>query len=127
MHTDLIPYLALVAFVAGLARAPAPVSGFWVCRPVPPGLGRRVRAKAGGVAGTGGGFRRGALRGCGVPRHTFVATATAVGLVVDGARLPVYLATQGEEIAGQWPFLVTATASAILGTLVGARILSRLP
>jgi uncharacterized membrane protein YfcA len=41
--------------------------------------------------------------------------------------VPVYLATQGQEMAGLWPFLLTATAGAVVGTLVGERILRRLP
>ena len=36
------------------------------------------------------------MLGFDVPRHAFVATATAVGLIVDGARMPVYLVTEGE-------------------------------
>ena len=62
-----------------------------------------------------------------MPRRAFVATATAVGLIVDGARMPVYLATQGDEIAGLWPVLVTATLGALAGTVLGERILRRVP
>jgi len=67
------------------------------------------------------------MLGFDVPRHAFVATATAVGLIVDGARLPVYLVTQGREIADLWPFLLAATAGAIVGTLAGERLLRRIP
>lgn len=81
----------------------------------------------GGLVGNQGGIRSAAMLGFDVPRHAFVATATAVGLIVDGARLPVYLATQGQEIAAQWPFLLTATAGTIIGTVVGERLLRRLP
>lgn len=49
------------------------------------------------------------------------------GLIVDGARLPVYLASQGGEIAELWPVLVTATIGAIVGTVVGGRLLRRIP
>ncbi|HKB37773.1 MAG TPA: sulfite exporter TauE/SafE family protein [Gemmataceae bacterium] len=86
-----------------------------------------VSGALGGLVGNQGGIRSAAMLGFDVPRHAFVATAAAVGLIVDGARLPVYLATQGEEMASLWPFLVTATAGAILGTLVGERILRRVP
>ena len=41
--------------------------------------------------------------------------------------LPVYLASQGEEIAGLWPFLLAATAGAVAGTLAGERLLRRIP
>jgi uncharacterized membrane protein YfcA len=48
-------------------------------------------------------------------------------MIVDGARLPVYLATQGTEIASLWPYLAAATLGAIAGTLVGERLLRRIP
>lgn len=81
----------------------------------------------GGLVGNQGGIRSAAMLGFDVPRHAFVATATAVGLIVDGARLPVYLATQGRAIADLWPFLVAATAGAVVGTLAGERVLRRIP
>jgi uncharacterized membrane protein YfcA len=46
---------------------------------------------------------------------------------VDGARLPVYLWTQGRDIASAWPYLATATAGVVLGTLIGNRILRWIP
>jgi uncharacterized protein len=79
------------------------------------------------LVGNQGGIRSAAMLGFDVPKHAFVATATAVGLIVDGARLTVYLITQGEEIAGLWPFLLAATAGAIVGTVLGQRLLKRIP
>jgi uncharacterized membrane protein YfcA len=81
----------------------------------------------GGLVGNQGGIRSAAMLGFDVPRHAFVATATAVGVIVDAARVPVYLATQGQEIAGLWPFLLAATAGAVVGTLAGERLLRRIP
>jgi uncharacterized protein len=86
-----------------------------------------VSGLLGGLVGNQGGIRSAAMLGFDVPRHAFVATATAVGVIVDGARMPVYLATQGREIAELWPFLVAATAGAIAGTLIGQRLLRRIP
>ena len=73
------------------------------------GLARRMRFRGwvawgagagsgflGGLVGNQGGLRSAALLGFDLSRHSFVATATAVGLVVDGARLPFYLATQDQ-------------------------------
>lgn len=81
----------------------------------------------GGLVGNQGGIRTAAMLGFDVPKESFVATATAIGLFVDAARLPVYLATQWREIAELWPLLVTATAGVVLGTAVGTRVLGRLP
>ena len=61
----------------------------------------------GGLVGNQGGIRSAAMLGVDVPRQAFVGTATAVALIVDGARLPVYLATTGQEICSRcgrrWP------------------------
>jgi uncharacterized membrane protein YfcA len=86
-----------------------------------------VSGALGGLVGNQGGIRSAAMLGFDIPRHAFVATATAVGLIVDGARMPVYLATQGEEIVRLWPLLVSATAGAVVGTVAGARLLRRIP
>lgn len=81
----------------------------------------------GGLVGNQGSIRSAALLGFDVPKESFVATATAIGLFVDGARLPVYLATQGREILAIWPLVVAATAGAVVGTAAGARALRRIP
>jgi uncharacterized membrane protein YfcA len=86
-----------------------------------------ISGMLGGLVGNQGGIRSAAMLGFDVPRQAFVATATAVGVIVDGARMPVYLATQGQEIADLWPSLLAATVSAIFGTIVGERILRRIP
>jgi uncharacterized protein len=81
----------------------------------------------GGLVGNQGGIRSAAMLGLDVPRDAFVATATAVALLVDAARMPVYLATQGAEIGALWPVLLAATAGVIVGTVVGERLLRRIP
>jgi uncharacterized membrane protein YfcA len=86
-----------------------------------------VSGALGGLVGKQGGIRSAAMLGFDVPRHAFVATATAVGLIVDGARMPVYVITQGEEVAKLWPSLLAATVGAIIGTVLGERLLRRIP
>ena len=81
----------------------------------------------GGMVGNQGGIRSASMLGFQVPKESFVATATAIGLFVDVARLPVYLATQGREIAALWQPLLVATVAVIVGTAVGTRVLRRLP
>jgi uncharacterized membrane protein YfcA len=80
----------------------------------------------GGLVGNQGGIRSAAMLGVDVPRQAFVGTATAVALIVDGARLPVYLATAGEELLALWPTIALATAAVVCGTLVGHRLLIRI-
>lgn len=86
-----------------------------------------VSGMLGGLVGNQGGIRSAAMLGFDVPRHAFVATATAVGLIVDGARMPVYLVTQGSEMGKLWPVLLAGTAGAVVGTVVGERLLRRMP
>jgi uncharacterized membrane protein YfcA len=77
--------------------------------------------------GNQGSIRTAGLLAYEVSPKAFVATATTVALIVDGARMPVYLATQGAEIAVLWPLLAVATGGVIVGTVVGIRLLPRLP
>ena len=81
----------------------------------------------GGLVGNQGGIRSAAMLGVDVPRQAFVGTATAVALIVDGARVPVYLATTGRELLEMWPTIAAATVGVVCGTLFGHRILIRIP
>lgn len=81
----------------------------------------------GGMVGNQGGIRSAAMLGFDVPRHAFVATATAVGLIVDAARMPVYLISEASELARTWPLMLSASIGALVGTLLGERVLRRVP
>jgi uncharacterized protein len=86
-----------------------------------------VSGLLGGLVGNQGGIRSAALLGFDIPKQAFVATATAVGVIVDVARVPVYLATGGAEMASHWPAILAATVGVVVGTLAGERVLRRLP
>lgn len=81
----------------------------------------------GGLVGNQGGIRSAALMGFDVPKEAFIATATAIGLIVDAARIPVYFATELRPGQPGWLLAAFATAGVILGTLAGARGLRRMP
>jgi uncharacterized membrane protein YfcA len=81
----------------------------------------------GGLVGNQGGIRSAALLGFDLPKRSFVATATAIGLFVDGARMPVYLALQHDEIGAIWQWVALATMGVMAGTVIGGRVLSRIP
>jgi len=85
-----------------------------------------VSGALGGMVGNQGGIRTAALLGFDVPKESFVATATAIGLFVDAARMPVYLATEWRDILGVWPLVVAASAAVVVGTAFGTRVLGRL-
>jgi uncharacterized membrane protein YfcA len=86
-----------------------------------------VSGLLGGLVGNQGGLRSAALLGFGLSKHTFVATATAIGLVVDGARMPVYLMTQARALAGMVTWIALATVGVVVGTVLGSRVLDRIP
>jgi hypothetical protein len=81
----------------------------------------------GGLVGNQGGIRTGAMLGFDVSKEAFVATSTAVGLVVDGVRTPVYVWTEGTALLGIVPVIATMTGGVIAGTLLGRPILGRIP
>lgn len=90
-------------------------------------LAGAVSGFLGGLVGNQGGIRSAALLGFDLQKGTFVGTATAIGLIVDAARMPVYLIDQHEEMAAIWPAIVLAAAGVTAGTVLGSRILTRIP
>ncbi len=86
-----------------------------------------VSGLLGGLVGNQGGIRSAALLGFGLERNAFVATATATGLIVDAARMPVYFATAGAELRPLAGWIAAASAGVLAGTLSGARLLRRIP
>jgi uncharacterized protein len=81
----------------------------------------------GGLVGNQGGIRSAAMLGVDVPKEAFVATATAIALIVDVARVPAYLMTQGQDFVNLWFLITASTAGVVIGTLIGAPVLKRVP
>jgi hypothetical protein len=77
----------------------------------------------GGIAGNQGGLRSAALLTFGLSPLAFVASATATGLLVDAARLPVYLWRAGDNVAALAIPITVASAGVLVGTFLGERIL----
>jgi uncharacterized protein len=81
----------------------------------------------GGLVGNQGGIRSAALLAFDLDGEAFVATATATGLIVDAARMPVYLVVEHSGLrAIAVPILLT-TAGVVAGTLAGRRLLAGVP
>ncbi|MGE3975498.1 MAG: sulfite exporter TauE/SafE family protein [Bdellovibrionales bacterium] len=81
----------------------------------------------GGLVGNQGGIRSAALLGFKIDRNTFVGTATAIGVLVDLARMPIYFMNQGPALLAQTNFLIVATLGALIGTFFGIIVLKKLP
>jgi len=90
-------------------------------------LGGALSGFFGGLVGNQGGIRTAAMLGFEIDKRRFVATATAVALLVDIARVPVFVTFQLHELIALTPLIAIAAAGVIAGTLVGERLLSRVP
>src|ERR1700680_3706716 len=76
----------------------------------------------GGLVGNQGGIRSAAMLGMRVSKESFVATATAIALLVDAARMPVYALMQGKQVLEIWPALLLAIIGVVVGTIAGERV-----
>jgi uncharacterized membrane protein YfcA len=68
-----------------------------------------------------------ALRGRSARSRAGSATVAAIGVVVDVARLPVYLSTRGAEMIGETSLVVIATVGVLVGSLGGQLVLRSVP
>ena len=81
----------------------------------------------GGLVGNQGGVRSAALLGFNLQKEVFVATATAIALVIDAVRLPIYLWHYSADVFAVWRVVVEASLGVLVGTLVGSRLLRKIP
>jgi len=80
----------------------------------------------GGLVGNQGGIRAAALLSFNLSRQEFVATATAVGLIVDIARMPVYMVGRGADLLPVWLPILIASVGVLAGTWLGKPVLGKL-
>lgn len=118
--------LASLLVVAGTSeilerRLPLPRTLVWRL------LGGAASGFFGGLVGNQGGIRAAALLGFQLEPRQLVATATASALLVDAARIPIYLLSEGRAIGATVPLWIAASIGASIGTLLGVPMLSRIP
>lgn len=118
--------LAIVLILAGVFGVAGLTDRIRVGRRAAAGLGG-VSGFLGAVVGYQGGLRAAALLALDVRKEAFVATAVALAVIVDGARLPVYAWSVGRDLAALWPLLLAATIGVLAGTFAGKRIFGRIP
>lgn len=81
----------------------------------------------GGLVGNQGGIRSAALLGFNLSKQTYVATATAIALIVDISRMPVYFFLEGKNLIQIMPLIVFMSLGTMAGTLAGTSLLSWIP
>jgi len=124
--TALTIVLGLLLVLAGSGelaprRLPLPQTPLWRL------IGGVSSGFFGGLVGNQGGLRSAALLGFGLAPRELVATATASAVIVDVARLPVYLYTAGPVLASHVPLIAATSTGVVAGTFVGVPILRRVP
>ena len=86
-----------------------------------------VSGLLGGLVGNQGGIRSAALLEFNLEAKTFVATATAIALIVDGARMPIYFFTSPATVERLGLWIAVMVAGVAIGTIAGGRALARIP
>ena len=81
----------------------------------------------GGLVGNQGGIRSAALIAFDLRKEMFVGTATAIALFVDGARVPIYLYLEPDEMRARLSWMLLAIGGVVIGTIAGSRTLGRIP
>ena len=121
--TAVLGLLLLVAGTSEVLQRPVPLPQTPAARL----LAGALSGLFGGLVGNQGGIRSAALLGFGLSPRQLVATATASAVLVDLARVPVYLATSGGAIRSHVPLVFVACTGVVAGTFLGVPLLSQLP
>ena len=121
----LVSLLAILLILTGIANL---TNGFgrWQPRPLlASGVGL-LSGFFGGLVGNQGGLRAAGLSAFNLEPRAFLATGTAVALLIDIARTPFYLARAGDVLLELWIPTGVATAGCLIGTVAGERFFLRL-
>ena len=121
--TIVLALLLLIAGTTELLRRPIPLPQTPAWRLI----GGMLSGVFGGLVGNQGGIRAAALLGFRLTPSQIVATATASALLVDAARVPVYLATHHAAIGARLGLIVAIALAATAGTFLGVPLLRRIP
>ena len=113
----LIIYVALSISHPGLAVQPTGRNTL---------LGGSISGFFAGLIGTGGALRGSFLTSYGLEKSVYISTAAAISLAVDMSRIPVYLAS-GYLPQEYYHFIPLLFLVAIAGSLIGKRIVSKVP
>lgn len=80
----------------------------------------------GGLTGHQGALRTMFLLKSGLTPHAYIATGTAIALLVDMTRIPLYLRKIADgNLSEEWGTLLLATLSAFVGAMIGKRMIPK--
>lgn len=88
-------------------------------------LGGFLSGFLGGMIGNQGAVRSAYLLNYKVSKETFIATATVIATIIDVTRIPVYVVAQHEALPQHWLPVFLLILVAMIGTLIGKRLLKR--
>ncbi len=121
--TGVLGVLLLVAGTTEILRRPIPLPSSPAVLLTAGGLSGLF----GGLVGNQGGVRSASLLGFGLSPRQLVATATASAVLVDLARVPVYVAVSGAALAAHAALILASSAGVVIGTFAGVPLLRRIP
>lgn len=113
----LIIYVTLSIFRSGFSVQPTQKNTL---------LGGSISGFFAGLIGTGGALRSSFLTSYDLEKSVYISTAAAISLAVDISRIPVYLAS-GYLPQEYYYFIPLLFLTAITGSFLGKRIVSRVP
>ena len=121
----LVSVLAVLLILTGIANL---TSGFgrWQPRPFLASIAGLLSGIFGGLVGNQGGLRAAGLSAFNLEPRAFLATGTAVAVLIDIARTPFYLARGGPELLDLWQPIAVATIGCVVGTVAGERLFLRM-
>jgi len=122
MPVKLVVAILMLGF-AGLEVIPESRGPSFEARSLP--LGGLLSGFFGGLSGHQGAFRSAFLLRCGLSKEQFIATGVVIACMVDFSRLAVYLPHVASATSQRSLILVTAIASAFIGTYLGTRFLKK--
>jgi uncharacterized membrane protein YfcA len=121
----LIAVLAVLLILTGIANLTNGFGKWQPARGVAAGVGL-LSGIFGGLVGNQGGLRAAGLSAFDLTPRVFLATGTAVALLIDVARTPFYLAKGSEQLLALWIPIAVATVGCVAGTIAGERVFLRM-
>lgn len=98
-------------------------------RRIPPRLdtiGGFLSGLMGGLLGNQGAIRSAYLLNYNLSKEAFIATATAISLVIDLTRIPLYVWREADLLSSAWPSFLPIVFAAFAGTMVGTQMLKNI-